>query len=63
MPEMRAFKRVPVVDLLCLPSDLRKLADNMERQIKKIRLGDDTVVEYIHGKRVTIAVRIDQDRL
>jgi len=60
--EMTAYKPERVVDLVCTPDDLRKLAGRMERVMKSKKLGDDTLVEYIHGKGISIAVRIDQDR-
>lgn len=61
--EMTAHKPPRVVDLLCTPEDLRKLAARADSKMRKIQIGEDTLVEYIHGKNVTIAVRLDQDRV
>ena len=60
---MTAHTCIRVVDLICTPDDLRKLAGRMEKRMKQKHLGDSTLVEYIHGKKVTIAIRVDQDRI
>lgn len=61
--EMKAFTRTRIVDLVCTPDDLEKLAIKARNRLNELKIGDDTLVEYIHGTKITIAVRLDQDRI
>lgn len=61
--DMIAKLQVQTVNLYCTPSDLRELADRMVDKITNKKAGDSTLVEYIHGKRITIAIHVDQDRI
>ena len=63
MPSELNVRMSHEITLNCTPDDLRELADEVERKIEDCKLGDDTLVRYIHGKRVTLAIRVDQDRM
>jgi hypothetical protein len=63
MPSELSIRMTHEITLVCTPEDLRELADEVERKIKDCKVGDDTLVRYIYGKRVTVAIRVDQERI